>query len=84
MQSRLLPVGIQRGSRGDHGRERKPSMNRALELAEIARCMIELYGENAAGLMERHARQRRSEGQLDDADFWTDVARVIRKLQSPD
>ena len=59
-------------------------MNRALELAEIARCMIELYGENAAGLMERHARQHRSEGQLDDADFWTDVARMIRKLQRPD
>lgn len=47
----------------------------------IAQHMIAHYGERAAALMDRRARDNEAAGEQEAALFWAQVARVVRALQ---
>ncbi len=51
------------------------------DLIEIARQMIQRYGETAADEMERRAQHHREHGEEEGARLWADVARTVRRLQ---
>ncbi len=56
-------------------------MTSARDVIEIARQMIERYGEAAADEMERRSQHHREHGEHEGAQLWAEVARAVRRLQ---
>lgn len=56
-------------------------MTSARDVIEIARQVIERYGEAASDEMERRAAQNRELGDQEQAALWAQVARAVRRLQ---
>lgn len=56
-------------------------MSSARDMIEIARQIIERYGDGAADEAARRAAQNREHGDQEQAAFWAQVARAVRRLQ---
>ena len=57
------------------------SMTSLMNEIAVATHMIERYGERAAALMDRRARDNREAGDDEAAMFWAQVAEAVRALQ---
>jgi hypothetical protein len=53
----------------------------ARDLIEIARQMMEQYGDAATYEAERRATHNREHGDQDAAELWSQVARAVQRIQ---
>jgi hypothetical protein len=51
------------------------------DVAKVAAAMIKSFGEHAAAIMERRARNHVRSGEHEGAQFWHRVAREIRQME---